>query len=560
MTGTSSTSTAVKCVIDRAVMNSTTVGNMTDIGLSIFAPLCGRNRGAFVLDPTDGGTYGCVGFPSNFGELAGVPEDVIVKDANAINLVYKAGNVTAKELVELLDLYVQSVYSSSPNVDQDIHACDVGGLAVLQCPSSAAGSSTGVLRAATLAGLFVDAPWATGGRILSYEQARGFYTAQDFHDMRKLGLNAVQIPFYTSDFNGGHNQSLLTDLLSLVLKSQLSAVLVLIGNDTTTISLAASYAASHSDVVTALTLPSADYIRAARAAAPSLTLMVPVSSETDLMTLNVGTDTNIVAALDMNHVTTVADVASSDSLNDRMKLYYHESLACTRRAPLEYAQCFHGIPVFVANGFDLSIDNCIYKGISDTFVDYGQCNRFDETENSDWWEAHRKSFAEKQIFSYEKGLGWSFSAWKLYGETHVGAMDSPAKLLSLQDVSAAGLLPPLDSVSSSLACLNPPASDFVLGDDTLAPSPGPPPDCGNGWWNFDLQACEYWIPPTLAPTEACPECPDCPAPVVCDVCPTPLTNMASVQAAAGGGAVALVLGFIGLRIFGRSGGYTTLPT
>lgn len=544
MTITSSSSGS-KCVIDRAVVNADTVGNMTDIGLSIFAPLCGRNRGAFVLDPTDGGTYGCVEFPSNFGELAGVPEGVIVKDANAIKIVYQSGNVTSEQVVDLLDLYVQSVYTSSPNLDQDLHACDVGGLAVLQCPSSAAASSTKVLRAATLAGLFVDAPWATGGRALSYEQARGFYAAQDFHDMRNLGLNTVQIPFYTSDFNGGDNQSLLSKILSLVYNARLSAILVLIGNDTTTIAKAASYAANNSDVVTALTLPSAEYIRAARDAAPSLTLMIPVKNEADLLRLNAGTDTNIVAALDMNHVTTVADVASSDSLNDRMKMYYHESLACTRRSPLEYTKCFLGIPAFVATGFDLSVDNCIYEGISDSFADYGQCNRFDETENSDWWAAHRKSFAEKQIFSYEKGLGWSFSAWKLYGEKHVGVIDSPAKLLSLKDVSAAGLLPPLDGASTSLACLNPPASDFVLGDDTLAPSPGPPPDCGNGWWNFDLQACEYWVPPTPAPTVACP---------------TPLTNTALVQAAAGGGAVALLLGFVGLRLFGRSGGYTTLPS
>lgn len=559
MTGTSSTSPAPKCVIDRAVLNATTVSKMTDIGLSIFAPLCGRNRGAFVLDPTNGATYGCVEFPSNFGDLAGVPTDVIVKDANAIKVVYQAGNVTSGQVVDLLDLYIQSVYNSSPSVDQDVHACDVGGLAVLQCPSSAA-ASTGVLRAVTLAGLFVDAPWATGGRSLSYDQARGFYTAQDFHDMRKLGLNTVRIPFYTSDFNGGDNQSLLTDILSLVSRARLSAVLVLIGNDTTAIAPAATYAASHSDVVTALTLPSADFIRAARDAAPSLTLMVPVSNEAELTKLNVGTDTNIVAALDLNHVTTVADVASSDSLNDRMKLYYHESVACTQSAPLEYSKCFLGIPAFVATGFDLSIDNCFQKGISDTFVDYGQCNRFDETENSDWWAAHRKSFAEKQIFSYEKGLGWSFSAWKLYGETHVGVIDSPAKLLSFKDVSSAGLLPPLDGASTALACLNPPASDFVLGDDTLAPSPGPPPDCGNGWWNFDLQACEYWIPPTPPPTQPCPECPDCPVPVVCDVCPRPLTNTALAQAAVGGGALALLLGFIGLRLFGRSGGYTALPT
>ncbi|MGV2388352.1 MAG UNVERIFIED_CONTAM: hypothetical protein LVR29_08590 [Microcystis novacekii LVE1205-3] len=82
---------------------------MTDIGLSIFAPLCGKNRGAFVLDPPDGGTYGCVEFPPNFGVLAGVPNDVAVKDANAIKMVYQAGNVTDIEVVDMLDLDAQSV-------------------------------------------------------------------------------------------------------------------------------------------------------------------------------------------------------------------------------------------------------------------------------------------------------------------------------------------------------------------------------------------------------------------------------------------------------------------
>ena len=158
--------------------------------------------------------------------------------------------------------------------------------------------------------------------------------------MRNLGLNTVQIPFYASDFNGGDNQSLLSTILSLVYNARLSAILVLVGNDTTKIAKAASYAANNSDVVTALTLPSADCIRAARDASPSLTLIIPVKHEADLLRLNAGTDTDIVAALDMNHVKTVADVATSDSLNDRMKTYYHESVACTRHSPLEFANCF----------------------------------------------------------------------------------------------------------------------------------------------------------------------------------------------------------------------------
>ena len=45
------------CVLDRTVINEETLGNMTDMALSIFASACGKNRGAFVSDPPDGNTY-----------------------------------------------------------------------------------------------------------------------------------------------------------------------------------------------------------------------------------------------------------------------------------------------------------------------------------------------------------------------------------------------------------------------------------------------------------------------------------------------------------------------
>ena len=76
----------------------------------------------------------------------------------------------------------------------------------------------------------------------------------------------------------------------------------------------------------------------------------------------------------------------------------------------------------VAKGFDLSIDDCINKDIDiddrdDTtsssnsrkkplFVDYGQCDRFHETFASPWWKRHRQSFAARQLFSHEQGMGW----------------------------------------------------------------------------------------------------------------------------------------------------------
>jgi hypothetical protein len=45
------------CSIDRDILNADTLPEMTDIGLSFFAAACGKNRGAWVLDPPDGQTY-----------------------------------------------------------------------------------------------------------------------------------------------------------------------------------------------------------------------------------------------------------------------------------------------------------------------------------------------------------------------------------------------------------------------------------------------------------------------------------------------------------------------
>lgn len=53
----SATSTP-RCIIDRTILNEDTLGDMDDVGLAVFASLCGANRGAFVLQPPDGNTYG----------------------------------------------------------------------------------------------------------------------------------------------------------------------------------------------------------------------------------------------------------------------------------------------------------------------------------------------------------------------------------------------------------------------------------------------------------------------------------------------------------------------
>ncbi len=224
----------VNCVIDRNVLNAENfgefVGSEGNIGLWVFAPLCGRNRGAFVLDPPDGHTYGCVQFPPNFHELAGVKYSNIT-DSNSIEKQYKGKNITAGEAVDLVDLFVQSVfYSSRDGNPTDPMACAVNGLTKLECKANKILSKTPI-RAVTLVGALVPAPWATGGKALTLEEAKTYYTADDFSDMKKLGLNAVQIPVPLSIFDkasdGTAKIEFLGTLMNQASDADLGAIVVL---------------------------------------------------------------------------------------------------------------------------------------------------------------------------------------------------------------------------------------------------------------------------------------------------------------------------------------------
>jgi hypothetical protein len=594
MTATTTTKMSPKCILDPTVINGDSIGNLSDIGLSFFADLCGRNRGVMVL-PNDPDTYGCTEFPKDYAARAGLvasdqkkKDDVIpsITDANAIPQRFANGTITAIETVQLLDYFVQNVYTSSPKVEEDPYACNAGGLAMLSdCPidnadttattTTTAPSPVLPIRAATLAGLFTDTtPWATNGRRLTIHEARDFYTPVDFTDMKQIGLNTVQIPIPLDIFmglNDGQQQDtaqsrdrdhhdhphdrhrldattttgpspwldLLTNVIAMAATAELQVILVLVENgppDDVLVATAAQYAVDQQ--VLGLTVPRSNAVTAARSAAgPNLNLLVPVLQDDLKHLAERQYDKNVFAALDLGHTGTVADVASSTSADDRMKLFYHESLACVLRSPLEYSACYQGIPVFVSNGFDLSIDDCVkQKYTPDVFVDYGQCGRLSETIDSQWWDAHRTSFFARQQFSYERGLGWSFAAWKLYDNddddhhhNRVAGLTEPERLLSLKDVVAAGLVPAgglhNDNKSNHhhYACLNPPANDFTLGDATLAPVPAPPPDCGNGWWNETIQDCSYWIPPITNPPTTSPTSPPCPEMVeqLALTCPAP---------------------------------------
>lgn len=549
--------------------------------------------------------YFSLNLPSNILDLAGAhtKKPVEVATANAIKNQYAAGNITATETLQVLNFVVQSVYHATPDKESNPYACEFNGLAELTCPDEPSSHQSpmpkGVpIRSVTLAGLFVDALWATNGVSLTLDQQMKWYTPDDFTQMAKLGLNTVQIlvptaAFIVGDVYGAQVKSALKDILLEVDVAGLKAILALVGTgDELDAVVAAARFASSRPTVLALTLPShmtidqKTLLDSIRVEAPKLPLFLPMGLG-DLIENTRYYDSNVYASLDMSHANSIADIASSESQEDRSKLFYHESMACIARSPLEFAPCMKRLPVFVGAGFDLSIDDCVNQHILPDFKDYGQCNRFDETIDSGWWERHRASFAARQLYAYERGLGWSFAAWKLYSDPTAkppakhsfGVIDIPAKLMSLQDVADAGLFPSLDEkpIPAIDACLNPPENDFILGDATLAPTMGPPPDCGNGWWNYTTSKCDYWIPPpepTPAPTVPCPVCDKCPEPVVqqemvAPPAPSPSSTSSSlvpctdnVISGSIGALIGALLGAILMRCFSRnrrSQEYQTIP-
>ena len=56
------------------MLNADTLGDFTNMGLSVFAELCGKNRGVFVVPHEEPGqTYSCLVLPPSFATNAGIP-------------------------------------------------------------------------------------------------------------------------------------------------------------------------------------------------------------------------------------------------------------------------------------------------------------------------------------------------------------------------------------------------------------------------------------------------------------------------------------------------------
>lgn len=502
----------------------------------------------------------CLSFPESFSTAVNLANPI--PDSANLTQTFAAGNITASQTVDIVDAYVSAVYISGSPEDNP-YGCDVNGLATLDGCESSKSLGDEVIRGVTLAGAFVPALWATGGKALTMDQVTKMYSAKDFEDMAELGVNTVQIPVPTGAFvEGGEILGTLTHLLKDASEAGLKAILVLVDSEDEVvadkemnkqITAAASYATGDKSII-AIQLPSTlpSLVSAVRTASSTLAILVPINKG-ELNSISFPPDDALFVSLDVGGTDSVADVASSDSVGDRMKMFYHESLVCIDRSPIEWMDCYRDTPVYISSGFDLGVDNCINKDDPD-FKDYGQCDRFDETIGSGWWERHRESLASRKLFTYSKGLGFSYSAWKIYDDDNSGVLDSPAKLLCLKDVAAAGLLPSLkeSTKSAAMSCLNGPQADFALGDATLAPSEAPPPDCGYGWWNSTTKQCDYWIPPaptpmpTDKPTMPCPSCEE-------------KSSVSLAGSAAAGAVVALVLNVVGRKMFGGRDGYQTLP-
>ena len=237
------------------------------------------------------------------------------------------------------------MYATSTGVDANPYACDVNGLATLSNCNDGEDSTPKSLRedgdivkSVTLAGAFISQPWATNGKeSLSMDEVKEFYKSKDFQQMVDLGVNTVQIPVPCNVFyEKGDVAETVSHLLEKADKVGLSAILVLVPMDDDDeievtadmidkhVASAAQFASDTTTVI-AIQLPSSkpSLLSAVRSVDTELSVLVP-TSKGQLETLSVPPDGNVFAALDVDAVTSIAGIASSDSESDRMKMFYRE--------------------------------------------------------------------------------------------------------------------------------------------------------------------------------------------------------------------------------------------
>eukprot|EP01041_Mallomonas_annulata_P007992 gene7992-16355_t len=478
----------------------------------VFAAACGRNRGIFVIEPADGHTYGCAKFPEVWN----------VTDANGIK---KDPNPT--HALEVLDHFIQSVYMSSPEYirRKDPGACDMEAMSAYICGKEKpwksvpwASKLNAPIRAVNIGGLFVMQRWITPGLIdwfgtgISNEKSfaekckqykicdrlpqhwKNFYSANDFFQMKKLGLNSIRLPVAWWFFGGFPSMVLpdedildeyhpLTNIIRYAKSANLQVILEIsqltemytknLEDTTVATSIAVASYINHikkkfhldnimilglSVVTSSITEEIAIFdksIKKIRSIEPFLPIMVLESSQTTPSYDNVYLTTKVY------HGMAVQDIASDTSAGDREKMFAHEKIACGYQAPLHFTTCTRA-PTMIGE-FSLAIENCMPYVDAD-YKDYGQCGRINERAASPWWQRSISSFAMRQISTYEKELGWAFLTYKLDNVAESKGYSSSSVYWSFRMAVAEGYINLLDQPLDQ-GCLWKPPNDFAKGDD-----------------------------------------------------------------------------------------------
>lgn len=452
------------CGLDPKISSSTFPDYLDEIG-NIFGAACGRNRGIFVLDPPDGHTYNCANFPEyKWG----------VKDANAVK---KADPDTAVKVLDefIRSVYLSSpeyIRARDPGAC-DFEAMSALTCGDEEPWKKAPWSSklNSPIRGVNLGGLFILKKWITPSLFTPSWEAAGivdmdsfskkcssinacgkyqehldtFFSSADFVQMKLMGLNTVRIPVgywlfesLTSNAPSGNVLPLehilefshpLTRLISMAMSVGLHVIIdletidtELLSSSSLTITTAAAIGTYVKHLEEAYSLHNVILIEIGtafdtqtdfevvtasidqlRAVLPSIPIMLLESSA-------LPSRTSISINTKVYHGFSVQDIASDTASADREKLYAHEKIACGFKAPLHFTTCTRA-PTLVGE-FSLAIDNCM-PGVDDQFADYGQCDRISSRAASPWWNRHLKSFAMRQLATYEAELGWVFWTFKL---------------------------------------------------------------------------------------------------------------------------------------------------
>ena len=91
--------------------------------------------------------------------------------------------------------------------------------------------------------------------------------------------------------------------------------------------------------------------------------------------------------------------------------YVHEKIACGSKAPLQFTRCKRSLPLI--GSWSIATEDCL-PFVSKNFRNYGQCDNIAMRASSPWWHDHTKSFAMRQISTYERNsMGWVFDTYKM---------------------------------------------------------------------------------------------------------------------------------------------------